>query len=1273
MKIKTLSFSIFSLIFNCIHSQEFRFDIDWKNPVQYEYSEEVYHLPSFSGVAYDNGKPLFYKKIDVKASDLVVQSVTYETGKCLNKEIEFLNALGFQVDESYQFEVKVSKSGMLQSLVVSGFPFVRKEGLIHRITSLKVVCKKKLGGVNKDFATESVLRAGSGEWYKIAVSNDGVHKIDHEFLLEAGVDLSNLNPNHVHVYGNGDGMLPELNSESRTDDLAQNSLLYFGESDNSFDENDYILFYAWGPDRWKNNGNAEFDQKKHVYSDYSYYFININPNVSAKKIQDKAAVTGAISETITSYDFRDCYENDLVSLVGGGQRWYGELFDIDLEQTFTFSVPNISNAPVFFKTAIATNANSGAGTMQRYSVNGAILEEDVLPHTSYDYVRSSKNFTLNNSSSSIPLKINIQRNSPSVLTYLDRILINTKRDLVFYGTQMGFRNLTGNQSGLGEFVISNFASTGFVWELSDRHNPQAVAGDMTGGTFTFIDSLSYREYVVSNGGTFFSPDFVEVVDYQNLHALEQADYLIVTNSLFLSEAERLAELHRNEGLTVHVVTAGQVFNEFSSGAKDAVAIRFFAKMFYDRSQLDPESAPKYMLLFGDGTYDPKDRVADNNNYMLTYQVVNSENHISALVTDDFYGMLDDNESISATDLLDIGVGRILASDVTMAKQQVDKIEHYMKNGSELFLNSGASCCLDENSTNTYGDWKQKYVQIADDEEGGYFINVDTEPQYEYVKANHHEMNCDKLYLDAYPQQTSAGGQRYPDVLNGITDRVQRGALIVNYVGHGGEVGLAEERVVTIPQINGWNNINAQHLFVSATCEFTKYDDPSRVSAGEWASLNPTGGAIALMTTTRSVFFGVNSNTGQAFFQNVFNRDTDGLPLTFGEIVKRTKNESGSNDNKRSFTLIGDPALRISLPHYSIVTDSINGISPSIEEDTIRALSKVRIKGHLEDFNGELMSNVNGVLTPSVFDKIKIEKTLGQDFNSPEIEYELQRNVIYKGKVSIVNGRFDFSFVVPKDISLNMGKGKISYYGYEQNIDAGGYDTSFVIGGIDPNGISDEEGPEISLYMNDENFVNGGQTDTRPVLLAKIFDENGINTVGNGIGHDITAILDGNSSEPYILNDYYVSDLDSYQSGEIRFQFDELSKGRHTLEFKVWDVNNNSSKVIIEFVVVDEENIQLMNVYNYPNPFTSSTEFMFEHPFSCNQLDVQIQVYTVSGKLVKTINQTINSEGFRVDQIFWDGKDTYGDQLAKGVYIYRIVVQDINGVKGEKTQKLVILR
>jgi hypothetical protein len=301
------------------------------------------------------------------------------------------------------------------------------------------------------------------------------------------------------------------------------------------------------------------------------------------------------------------------------------------------------------------------------------------------------------------------------------------------------------------------------------------------------------------------------------------------------------------------------------------------------------------------------------------------------------------------------------------------------------------------------------------------------------------------------------------------------------------------------------------------------------------------------------------------------------------------------------------------------------------------------------------------------------KTLGQDPDSQELEYELQRNIVYKGKNSVVNGYFDFSFVVPKDIALNIGKGKISYYAYDNQIDAYGYDTNFRIGGIDPNGIVDNEGPQLELFLNDESFVNGSITDETPILLLKAFDENGINTVGNGIGHDITAVIDGNVTNPIILNEYYTNALDSYQSGEIRYQMNKLDKGKHTLEVKVWDVNNNSTSVMTEFLVQEKESPVLSNVLNYPNPFTTSTEFMFEHNQSCNTLDVQIQVFTVSGKLVKTIQESVNTVGFRNEGIMWDGKDDFGDQLGKGVYIYRLKVKNPDGMLAEKTEKLVLLR
>ena len=1255
-------------------SQDFSYSIDWSTPKAVEFNGKSLRMPIIIGHSNDNGVPVFFNKLPLKKSNLTSQIINqiYETAP--NTDLEFLSQVVYNPEENAKIDHKIVSASGQYFFVVSIYPYRIKNGNLERLTKVDFkLTEKNLPAVEKDFVSNSVLRDGSGSWYKIAVQKDGIYKIDKNFLISCGVNTSNLNPSHINIYGNGDGVLPELNSLPRTDDLAKNSIYIQGDSDGSFDNGDYILFYGLGPHRWDAIGTTEFDRKTNPYSENSSYFININSNETPQRIQTLAEIPDVATFNIASYDSYDCYENDLVNLVGGGQRWYGELFDIELEKTFNFSIPNIDTSALKFKAFLATNAVSAAGTSQKYSINGQVLLDASLPSTSVDFVRSAKSFSLLNPPSNIPLKISITRNSPSVITYLDRIVINTRRKLVFFGTQFGFRNLTNSSPGIANYSISSFPANGFVWDVSDRHNPKKITGSLFGSTFSFKTDYVYKEFVASNGSSFYTPTAVGEVSNQNLHGLEPAQLLMVTHPDFLSQANRLADLHRSEGLTVHVVQPEQIYNEFSSGAPDACAIRMFAKMFYDRGALNPSSRPKYLLLFGDGTYDPKNRLPNNNNFILTYQVENSENHISALVTDDFYGMLDDNEAITAADLLDIGIGRILASNSTQARQQVDKIEHYMKNGSNLFANSTISCCLEENEDSTFGDWRLNYVQIADDEESGYFINQDTEPQSADVKQNHREMNCDKIYLDAFQQETTAGGQRYPEVYNAINDRVQRGQLIVNYVGHGGEVGLAEERVVTIPQINDWNNINRLHLFVSATCEFTKYDDPSRVSAGELAALNPKGASIALMTTTRSVFFGVNSSTGRAFYQHVFDRETDGTPLTFGEIVLRTKNSSGNSDNKRSFTLIGDPALKIALPRMKVFTDSINGTSSQLEIDTMKALSLVQVKGHITDQNGLLIPNFNGVLIPTIFDKVKKFKTLGQDQLSPQIEYELQRNIVYKGKASITNGYFDFSFVVPKDIALNIDYGKISYYAYSSTTDAYGYDTNFRIGGINPNGINDNQGPQIDVFMNDLDFVNGSITDETPILLMKLFDENGINTVGNGIGHDIVAVLDGNSADPIVLNEYYSAELNSYKSGEIRYQMPSISPGKHSLDIKAWDVNNNSTSARIEFVVQEKKSPQLDKVYNYPNPFSTRTEFMFEHNQSCSFLDAQIQIYTISGKLVKTINKSIETKGFRVYGIDWNGLDDFGDQLAKGVYVYRLKIKNELGETAEKTEKLVILR
>ncbi|MBP6091068.1 MAG: type IX secretion system sortase PorU [Crocinitomicaceae bacterium] len=1244
--------------------------INWLPSKHIKTATEELIVPTIQDQVWDNGKPTFYLTKKSVFTSAVIELVNMETVPAPNEDVTYLNQHNYLVKSDLQVDKKTTSDGKNSFIVISLFPYVLKNNTIHRIKEFEIQQTATESSVSslptKSFKSSSVLKEGSGTWYKINVPKDGIYKIDKAFLESCGIPTAGLNPNNINVYGNGEGKLPESNAVYRSDDLVKNAIFVSGDTDGSFDANDFILFYGWGPDRMVVN-NQQFINQKNIYSDQSFYFININPNELPLRIATENSSNLPVTHAVTSFSHFDSYEKDVVNLVGGGQRWYGELFDVDLSQTFNFLIPNIVTAePIKYRVSYATNARSGSLNTISTSVNGTIISSSNVPITSYDYIFSEVSAQYTAQNSTLPLTINFTRSNPSSLLYLDRIFINARRQLKLTGNQMNFRDLQSVGMGnVAEFSLTNTTATSFVWDITNRQKPKSLNGSFSATSIVFkVETDTLREFVVSNGLGFYVPEKIGPVAYQDLHSLPQADYLIVTHKDFSSQAERLASLHRASGLTVHVATTEQIFNEFSSGMLDPTAIRYFAKMFYDRGASAISTRPKYLLLFGDGTYDPKNRVDNNNNFVPTYQFLNAEQHLDALVSDDYYGMLDDNDAIGNADLLDIGVGRLLISDITMAKQQVDKIEHYLKNGSTLF---------DADYATTFGDWRNKYTLIADDEQGGYFVENDCEEQYAQTALNHPEMNCTKLYSDAFKQQITGGGERYPEVNEQLSSQVENGNILVNYVGHGGEVGFAEEQILINSEITNWKNTNKLNLFVSATCEFTKYDDPKRVSAGELVSMNPVGGAIAMMTTTRSIYVSVNSIIGEKFFNTVFERDALNKPQRFGDIIKIVKNTSGSSQNKRCFTLIGDPALRLALPEMKVKIDSINGFSPAIYTDTINALSKMTIKGHVEGYTGGVLTSFNGELTPTIFDKEKMKKTLGQNSESPVIEFKTQDAIIYKGKVSIVNGYFNFSFVVPKDIDYDFGAGKLSMYATNFSIDAAGQDKRFIIGGIDPIGINDDKGPDIQLFMNDYTFVNGGLTDEKPLLIAKLFDENGINTVGNGIGHDITVILDENTAQQKVLNQYYASDLDSYQSGEVRYNFSGLAVGKHTLKFKAWDVNNNSSSAQLDFTVNATESMALDHVLNYPNPFTTNTSFYFEHNQAADELDVMIQVFTISGKLVKTIQTGVKTDGFRSQGIAWDGLDDFGDQLARGVYIYVLKVKNSAGEVAEKTEKLVLLK
>lgn len=1275
-------FAVLSLLFSSYQTiaQEFSFQLQWKKSTPKEIDGQTFDVPTLLDEEFEGALPVFSSKNKINFDQGNWSLVSLITEPASFSESSYLNKIVGTETYDQHIDVFFTADQTKKYFVVSCIPFFKENGNWMKINSFKIkVQSKPAPSVKpKSYVTSSVL--SSGDWYKISITNNGVYKLDRTFLASIGVDVANLNPSALNVYGNADGLLSEKNNATYYDDLTKNSIQFVGNGDASFDNDEYFLFYAVGPNRWSYATGQGFSRQMHIYSDKNHYFIHIDGTDTPLRLQNLAVPGSPANQVVDSYSYYAIHENETTNLVSGGQRWYGELFSGTLSQTFNFSVPNIvTTVPVQIEYAAANNGNS---TGNSFSVlyNGSQVGFQSLSATGLDYARNVSSFSFTPLGSEIALNYVFNRVNPSVKAYLDYIELTCRRNLVNAGNGFEFRDL--NSVGLGnisKFTISNVGTSYQVWDVTNKRNPQGVPGSFVGSTFEFTQATdTLREFIVFNQNAASVPSFEKQIANQDLHALGQYDLIVVAPSQFVSYGQQLVDLHQAyDGITGVVVDVQQIYNEFSSGNQDATAIRRFVKMFYDRANGNVDDQPKYLTLFGDATFDPKNRVGGNNYMIPTYEYLYSEDHIGALVTDDYFGLLGDNESIGDGELMDISVGRLLISNSDHAVSQLRKIEHYLKHGinSPLTTTDPNSCCTDEEA-NTFGDWKLVYTIVTDDDDDPNaptaFISQDAEGASNVVQNLYHEMNAEKLYSDAFTQVSTTGGQRYPEVYEAISNRVNRGTQILNYIGHGGEVGAAEERIITIPQINALTNLNRMGLFVTATCEFTKFDDPSRQSIGELISLHPTGGSISLMTTTRSIYVSVNSTIIQSLYSHVFERDANYNALTFGEIMRRTKNSSGTSTNRRCFTLIGDPALRISIPQWKIVTDSINHMIPSAV-DTVRALSKMSIVGHLEDNLGNVLTNFNGVLTPTIFDKPKTQNTLQNDPGSPLVYFKTQKSALYKGRATVQNGRFSFEFIVPKDIDYNFGRGKISYYADNKLIDASGWDTSFVVGGINPNPEVDNVGPELSLYLNDNSFVQGGTTSPNPLLVIEAADDFGINTVGNGIGHDITAILDGNTGSPIVLNEYYRANLDSYKSGKVQYPLKNLTVGRHTLEIKVWDVNNNSSTLKLEFVVAEDSEISLEHVLNYPNPFTTHTSFFFDHNQSCASFETQVQIYTVSGRLVKTINQTVPTNGFHVEGISWDGTDDFGDRLATGVYVYRISVTMPDGKKAEKLEKLVLLK
>jgi len=1292
-KFLVLLFFVTSLTF----SQQKSFSIDWNGSTRLTFGLDSMELPAFNqeNYSYDfNAGLQFMSQWEISNAINEGSATITNTRYQSISEQELLDIDKSKITNSLKFSLKNSTSRNKQFAFLEVSPIVRDEnGGYKKLVSFQINynyssstsnrSQSSRGFIGSKVISNSVLRTGN--WHKFYIDTTGVFRLSKGFLQSLGVNVNGIDPRTIKIYGNGGNMIPYRNSEPQPFDITENAIKVVGEEDGVFDNEDYVLFYGQGPKGYNEESNTNIN----CYTDKTYYYVTTG-GTNGKRIQPIIQPTGPVDLSIDTYQDYQFHERDIHNIGTVGRRWFGERFNVDNEQEFTFNFPDIiSSEPARVRVYVA--GVSSVNTSMEVRING-VLEQNLNFGTTSNTVIGSAAFysaavNLTGSDITVNLTYNNQSN-PSSQAYLDYISVEATRLLKFNNSQFQFKNNNvANNSGVAQYSISNASKLSEVWDITNIYDIKNVENSDEETIFSFTSEMGEeRIYVALSPSDYYQPklDRDTTVRNQNIKgtifngdngSFQDIDYLIVAPNNMINQAERLAEVNKNQyGLNVKVVGLKEIYTEFSTGNQDIAAIRNFVKYIYDNASA-PDKRIKYLCLFGDGSYDYKDRIPNNTNIVPSWHSYSSLNLTNSFVSDDFFGMMDDNEgTMSNSDRLDIAVGRILADTPQRARELVDKIETYYAKES-------------------FGRWRNNYVVVSDDVDKDWegIIQETTDNVGNLVTANKPFVNVVKIHADSFKQESSAGGERYPDAVEEFSNAIDSGALVVNYFGHGGEDGLSEERILDIPAIDNFKNFCKLNCFVTVTCEFTKFDNPFRKTAGEFTYWNKRAGAISLITTTRQVFvnFGINFNNtlGQYLF-SFSDNDTyqDYEYPSAAEALRLTKTDQsiGFAGQRRLVFYIGDPAMKLAFAKPNIRLTEINDVPIAQSTDTLKALGKVKLAGEVTDLNGNLLNNYNGIVSTTIYDKFIDRKTLANDgiTNGGELvvmDFKTLGPIVFRGQASVTNGRFEFDFVVPKDIAIPVGLGRVSFYAKNEQLSedqSGGDVTNIRIGGVNENAEVDNIGPVITLYMNDENFVSGGITNESPTLLAKLEDANGINTA-SGIGHDISAIIDGDETNPFILNDYYETEVDDFQKGTVSFPFRNLEPGLHTLTLKAWDVYNNSSTAEIQFIVFDEnQELVINNVLNYPNPFVNYTEFWFNHN-SSEPLDVSIQIFTVSGKLVRTLNgQTsggIKATSSLSKDIVWDGRDDFGDKIGKGVYIYKLTVKsNLLNKKVEKIEKLVIL-
>ena len=1095
------------------------------------------------------------------------------------------------------------------------------------------------------YASESVLN--SGKWVKIQVAEDGIYKLTAADLKKMG--FSNLDK--VAVYGYGGWPLDEDFSTTYIDDVPEVAV---------WRSADYLLFYGKGPRKWEySSSDKSFIHTNNPYSNYGYYFVSEKETTG--RTMEKAASAAGATLQVTTFDDYVLHEEELVSVNSSGRELYGESFTSTLSRDFTISVPGITNDE---GKATLSLISRGNGTITMNVDGNALISGSVsVPSDEYEVARELYRERAWMADKGETVKVNIGYSTTGHKNvHLNYFRLQMKRQLKVYDNYTFFRSLSarGNAS---RFVIQGADASTLVFDVTDGVNPQQMETSLNGTelSFSIPASASLREFVVVKPSQIKAPVTVGEVANQNLHALPQQDMIIIAQPNFTTQAERLAEAHRTkDNLTVRVVTPESIYNEFSSGTPDATAYRRFMKMFYDRKTSEAD-APKYLLLFGDGSFDNRKltsawKSVDMSNMLLTYQTENSLSSQSYVI-DDYFGFLDDadNKKSLQNKKLCLGIGRFPIRTVEQATQMVDKVISYMENKNTGSWKNNL-CFMADDGSNTDG-FMTEHMEFADQLAG-------------YVESEHPEFLVNKLYYDAYKKDMTAG--TYPDVRSGLQKLLKDGLLLFNYTGHGGTTALSDEKVLTQTDINQFTYTHLP-VWVTATCDFTRFDDLN-TSAGEDVFLNKSSGGIALFTTVRVAYSRPNFPINDNVIRNLFERN-NGRRRTLGEVMQATKNTL-SSVYKLGFCLIGDPAVKMAYPEFGMKVTTVNGQSVDGNSISFKALEKITVEGEVLDASGQLVTDFTGIVNPTVKDS-KVTVTCLKNSNkddSPAFTFTDYPNTIFIGNDSVRNGKFSFTFTVPKDISYSNLQGKMNLYAVdtESGNEAQGNFDNFIVGGTSDTAETDTIGPEIrALYLNDTTFVDGGQVNTTPYFVAELWDKSGVNITGSSVGHDMMLVIDESTVLSYNLNSYYELLLGEDGTGIVKFPIPALEPGKHTAEFWVWDILNNSTVRTFTFEVVEGLKPFLFDVIATPGIAREQVTFHLMHNRPESRMRVGIMVYDLAGRQLWKHEESGTSGLFENYTVSWD-LTSGGARMRPGVYIYRAAISTDNSKDATKARKFIIL-